>query len=113
MVRPSISTWSLLDAVVLKPRAAIAQVWPSARATSRPVARRSASGSEVTPARRMSSPVTTVIAAVAAERGGETGGGGGDAERPADVGGGELHPHPHLTRPSRRRPAGAQSDPTS
>ena len=51
---------------MLKPRAVIAQVRPSKRATWTPVTRRSASGSVVIPARRMSSPVTTEMAAAAA-----------------------------------------------
>ena len=50
---------------MLKPRALIAQVWPSKRATCTPVASRSASGRVVMPARRMSSPVMTWMAAAA------------------------------------------------
>ncbi len=69
MLRPSISTSSLLAVVVLKPRALIAQVLPSDWATWRPVAIRRASGRLLAPERRTSSPVITVIAAAAPETG--------------------------------------------
>ena len=59
---------------MLKPRALIAHVRPSKRATWTPVTSRSASASVVTPARRISSPVTTVIAAAAAPIGSARGG---------------------------------------
>jgi hypothetical protein len=62
-LRPSISTSSLLANWLLKPRAVIAHLLPSICATWRPGTMRRASGIEVAPERRMSSPVRTVTAA--------------------------------------------------
>jgi hypothetical protein len=59
MVRPSISTSSLLPIALLKPRELIAYELELVRATWRFGARRNASGSVRAPERRMSSLVMT------------------------------------------------------
>src|SRR5438093_12903902 len=68
-MRPSIKTSSLLDVVLLKPRAEMAHCRESICATSRFSARRSASGRLDAPDRRMSSSVMTWIAEPVWERG--------------------------------------------
>ena len=57
----------MFEAVPLNPRAVIAHVVPSTRATASPVARRSTSANVVTPERRTWSPVITSMAAGASE----------------------------------------------
>ena len=59
----------MFAAVPLNPRALMAQVVPSTRATASPVARRSTSASVVAPERRIWSPVITSTAAGASEMG--------------------------------------------